>query len=71
MPHVQVDRSEVKSVGCVSDDQEFATKFGIPNTKANCELMNDHWLYPNCSLAVYYGIQTGESFPWPLIAGYS
>ncbi len=41
--YLQVDRSEVKSVGCVSEDKNFAQNFGIPNTKANCRLVKDNW----------------------------
>jgi hypothetical protein len=55
----QINRHGVSSEGCVSDDQEFATDFGISNTKANCLLAKDHLKYPNCSLIVYYGVDPG------------
>ena len=55
----KVDRSRL-SKPCMEVDQGFAERYGVPKSRLNCLLVLNHYLVPNCSMAVYFGLNEGE-----------
>ncbi len=56
----QEDRSRQSRPCTDSDDPEFEEKFGLPKTRFNCQILQAHYLVPNCSMLLFSGVKNGE-----------
>ena len=60
--YYQTDRIGVTINPCPQGEaaSSFKEKYGLENTKANCELVKGHYMMPNCSMVGLYGLREGR-----------
>jgi len=55
-----MDRTKLSEHCLDLKNESFYASYGIPASNFNCQIINTHYLVPNCSLGILLGLKEGE-----------